>query len=414
MSALQDADPQPPTSFLSVDAESMDAAEVRRRLLANADRMLPALRAGADASEAQRTLDPQTIADFHAAGFFRMLQPRRWGGLEVHPNTFFDVQIKVASAYPSAAWVLGVVGVHNWQLALFDDRAQREVWGDDPSVLVSSSYAPTGKVEKVEGGYRISGRWSFSSGVDHCQWAFLGGFAPSPEGSPPDMRTFLVPRSDFQVEDNWHTIALRGTGSKDVVIGSAFVPEHRTHKMTDGFKCDSPGNAANDAPLYRLPFGQIFTRSVSTSAIGIARGALGFYRQVTATKVGAADGNKAALDPSAQMACARAASTVDQLELVLHRNMDAMMAHAERGERASIEQRVAWRWDSSETVGRAVTVVDELFSLCGARALFLSSPMHRFFVDIHGARAHYANRPESSGRNYGRIQLGGRTRDFFI
>jgi 3-hydroxy-9,10-secoandrosta-1,3,5(10)-triene-9,17-dione monooxygenase len=391
-----------------------NSGDTRALLLARADALLPVLRERVAASEAARTISATTIADFHAAGFFRMLQPRRWGGLEVHPNTFFDVQIKIATAHPSAAWVLGVVAVHNWQLALFDEQAQRDVWGEDDTTLVSSSYAPTGKVTAAEGGYRISGRWSFSSGVDHCRWAFLGGFAPVEAGSTPDMRTFLVPLSALQIEDNWHTIALRGTGSKDVVADDVFVPAHRTHRMTDGFKCDSPGNAVNNAPLYRLPFGQVFTRSVSTTAIGIAQGALDFYRSVTATKVGAADGNKAAADPCSQMACARAASTVDQLQLVLHRNMDAMMQHAERGERMSIDQRVAWRWDSSDAVSRAVAVVDELFSLCGARALFTSSPMHRYFVDIHGARAHYANRPESSGRNFGRLQLGGRTHDYFI
>jgi 3-hydroxy-9,10-secoandrosta-1,3,5(10)-triene-9,17-dione monooxygenase len=386
----------------------------REQLLANVAELLPTLRQRVAQSEANRCISAETIADFHDAGFFRMLQPRRWGGLEVHPSTFFDVQIQVATAHPSAAWVLGVVGVHNWQMALFDERAQEEVWGEDQRTLVSSSYAPTGKVTAAEGGFILNGRWSFSSGIDHCDWVFLGGFAPSPEGSPPDMRTYLIPRSDFEVEDNWHTIALRGTGSKDVILKDVFVPGYRTHKMSDGFRCSSPGNATNPAALYRLPFGQIFTRSVSTSAIGIAKGALSFYREVTSTKVGAADGNRAAKDPSSQMACARSSSAIDQLELVLHRDMNEMMSHAESGERMSIERRTAWRWGSSEAVSRAVSVVDELFSLCGARALFTSSPMHRYFVDVHGARAHYANRPDSSGRNFGRVQLGGRTQDYFI
>lgn len=388
--------------------------DLREKLLDNARRLLPVLAQRVAASEAARTLSSATVDDFARAGFWRMLQPKRWGGLEVHPNTFFDVQIQVATAHPSAAWVLGVVAVHNWQLALFPLEAQEDVWGDDPGVRVSSSYAPTGAVQRAEGGYRVSGRWSFSSGVDHCRWAFLGGFAPTEEGAPPDMRTFLVPLSEATIEDTWHTVALKGTGSKDVVLDDVFVPEHRTHRMSDGFRCDSPGNAVHDSPLYRLPFGQIFVRSVSTTSIGIARGALDFYRSVTQTKVGAADGNRAAKDPTAQMACARAASTVDQLELVLHRNMDTLMADASAGTRTSIEQRVAFRWDSSETVSKAVAAVDELFALCGGRALFLSSPMHRYFVDVHGARAHYANRPDASGRNFGRVQLGMRTTDYFI
>lgn len=391
-----------------------DTSDPREQLLANAEAMAPLIRKYIPDCEAHRRLSPEIIQAFHDAGFFRMLQPKRWGGLEVHPNTFFDVQIKIASIYPSAAWVLGVVAVHNWQLALFDEQAQVDVWGEDPSVLVSSSYAPTGSVKKVDGGYELSGRWSFSSGCDHCDWVFLGGFAPSPEGAPRDMRTFLVPLSQTTIDDNWHTIALKGTGSKDVVLDAVFVPEHRTHKMGDGFKCDSPGNAINTAPLYRLPFGQVFTRSVSTSAIGIAKGALEFYLDVTKTKVGAADGSRASKDPGAQLTVARAESAIDQIELVLHRDMDAMMDAAESGERMSIDQRVAWRWNSSEAVSKSVEAVDSLFSLCGARALFTNSPMHRYFTDIHGARAHYANRPEGSGRNLGRVRLGHRTQDFFI
>lgn len=391
-----------------------DAASIRAALLANAATLLPVLRARIAQAEAERKIPAETIADFHRAGFFRMLQPKRFGGFEVHPNTFFEVQIQVATACPSTAWVLGVVAVHNWQLALFPDAAQQDVWGADPTVLLSSSYAPTGQATAVEGGFRLNGRWSFNSGGDHCGWAFLGAFAPVPEGQPPDMRTFLVPRQDYRIEDNWFTFALKGTGSKDVVLDNVFVPTHRTHKMTDGFLCNSPGNAVNPAPLYRLPFGQIFVRSVSTTSIGIATGALAFYREVTATKVGAADGNKAAMDPASQEACARAASTLDQIQLVLHRNFQVMMEMAERGEKIPVDQRVAWRWDSSETVSRCTELVDELFGLCGARALFLNSPMHRFFLDIHGARAHYANRPEASSRNYGRVLLGMRSTDYFL
>jgi len=134
-----------------------------------------------------------------------MLQPSRWGALEVDPKTFFDVRMTVASACPSSAWVLGVVAVHAWQLELFPPEAPDEVWGNDPSTLVSSSYAPTGKVTRTDGGYRIFGRWSFSSGCDHCKWVFLGGFVASEtEGKPPEMRTFLVARADYAIDDTWH------------------------------------------------------------------------------------------------------------------------------------------------------------------------------------------------------------------
>ena len=374
----------------------------------------PALRERIEQTAEGRQLTKETVADLLDGGFLRMLQPKRFGGHEADPWDLFQVQMAIAEVCPSTAWVFGVVGVHAWQLALFPDEAQQEVWGDDPRTLISSSYAPTAKVERVEGGFRISGRWSFSSGCDHCDWVFLGGFAPVEPGSPPDMRTFLVPRADYTIDDNWHVMGLKGTGSKDVVMEGAFVPEHRTHKMSDGFRCQSPGNETNTAPLYRIPFGQIFVRSVSTASIGMARGALEFYREVTQPRVGAADGSRAAENPVAMENCARAASTIDQLELILRRNFDEMMDAAERGERVDIERRVAWRWHSSEVVSRCVEVIDDMFTACGGRAIFLSSPMHRFFVDVHGARAHYANRTDSASQNYGRVLLGGKTRDFFL
>lgn len=394
---------------------SCQRTEVEERLIEAAQAMVPILKERGKKTDGLRRVCDETIADFQAAGFFRMLQPKRWGGFEVHPNTFFEVQTIVASACPSSAWVLGVVTVHGWQLGLFEDRAQQDVWGDDSSVLISSSYAPTGKVKRVEGGFEISGRWSFSSGCDHCDWVFLGGFAPTDaDAKGPDMRTFLLPKSDYTIDDNWHVCGLKGTGSKDIVVDGAFVPEHRTHRLIDGFKQDSPGNELNTSPLFRLPFGQIFVRSVSTSAIGIAAGALDFYREVTSTRIAASDQSKVAEDPVAQMNCARAASTIDEAKLVLHRNFHVMMDYCERGEKIPLEERIRFRWDSAHVVEKCVEAVDGLFTACGGRAIFLDSPMQRYFNDVHAARAHYANRPEASGRNLGRTMLGMKNQDFFI
>ncbi len=305
----------------------------------------------------------------------------------------------IAAACPSSAWVLGVVGVHAWQLALFPEQAQADVWGDDPRTLISSSYAPTGKIARQEGGYRVSGRWSFSSGCDHCRWVFLGGMVPPEgEGKPPEMRTFLLPRSDYRIDDNWHVAGLKGTGSKDVVVEDAFVPEHRTHRLVDGFKRRSPGNEVNPAPLYRLPFGQVFVRSVSTSA----------------KRIGAGDGSKVAEEAAAQLVCANAAATIDEVRLVLHRNMDEMMTLTRAGEDIPLERRVAFRHDSSRAVVRCAAAVDDLFTQSGGRAIFRESPMLRWFLDVHAARAHYANNPDKPGRNFGGVLLGLKNQDFFL
>ena len=166
-------------------------------LVARARAMIPMLKARAAKCVADRDVSVETMREFHEAGFFRILQPKRWGGYEMHPNVFFEVQKALAEGCMSTGWMYGVVGCHPYELALFHDQAQQEVWGEDTSVLASSSYQPVGKVTRVEGGFRLSGRWGFSTGSVHCDWVCLGSIVPpAAEGEAPDMRTFLLPRSD--------------------------------------------------------------------------------------------------------------------------------------------------------------------------------------------------------------------------
>lgn len=390
------------------------AVPTAAELLARARALVPVLREREAAALAARQVPAETVADFQEAGFFQILQPRRWGGFELSPQVFYDVQIEVARGCPSSAWILGVIAVHNWQLAVFDPRAQEEVWGEDPRTLISSSYMPVGRVAPVEGGYRLSGRWGFSSGSAHCDWVFVGAFVPTPEGQPPDMRTCLVPRADYTIDDVWHTTGLRATGSNDIVMDEVFVPEHRTHRFADGFRCDNPGNAVNPGPLYRLPFGQIFVRSVSTPAIGMAVGALEAFVEDNVARVSRATGAQVKDNPRAQRVAAEASAAIDGCRLVLERNVREMLERAERGERIPVEDRVRYRYDSTHAVLQCVAVVDALHAASGGRAIFDSSRINRYFLDIHACRAHYANNPDAPVGNLGRVMFGQRNTDYFL
>jgi 3-hydroxy-9,10-secoandrosta-1,3,5(10)-triene-9,17-dione monooxygenase len=203
--------------------------------------LLPVLRERAADAEKLRRLPDETFADFQQAGLFRALQPRRYGGYELDPAPFYQAVMEVGAVCGSSAWILGVIGVHNWHIAIFPPQAQEDVWGKDTGIQLSTSLAPTGTVQRVDGGFRLSGRWSFSSGCDFCQWAVLGGLAPSAElGQLPDARVFLVPRIDYAIDDNWRVMGLCATGSKDIVVDDAFVPEYRTHSYQDAFRLKSP------------------------------------------------------------------------------------------------------------------------------------------------------------------------------
>jgi len=369
--------------------------------------LLPALRERAPHIEHLRRLPDETLKEFQEAGLFRALQPRRYGGYELDPGVFFQAGIDIGTVCGSSAWILTVVGVHNWQLALFPPQAQEDVWHEDSSVQISSALAPTGTVEGVDGGFRLRGRWSFSSGCDFCQWVVLGGIVPpTQEGEPPDLRSFLVPRRDYTIDDNWHVIGLCGTGSKDIVVEDAFVPEYRTHSYLDAFYLRNPGAAVNDAPLYRLPFGVVFPYALVAPAVGVALGALHAFRDHTRARVSPRDKSMVAEDPFVQFRLADAAADVDAARHRLLQNFAEMMRLARAGQEIPLESRARYRWDAAKATTWCVQALDRLFEASGGRAIFLHNPLQRAWRDVHAIRAHAGNNPDRAAMIFGRSEFG--------
>jgi 3-hydroxy-9,10-secoandrosta-1,3,5(10)-triene-9,17-dione monooxygenase len=376
--------------------------------------LLPALRERAQETEDLRRIPDETIKGLQDAGFFQLLQPARYGGLEASPVDFYRGVRLVASACGSTGWVSSVLGVHPWQLALYDDRAQQEVWGDDPATLISSSYAPMGRATPVDGGFAFTGRWSFSSGCDHAQWVFLGGLVIGEEGSPVDFRTFLLPRADYEIEDVWDTIGLRGTGSNDVIVTEVFVPEYRTLSFMDTGRCAGPGQAVNDGPLYRLPFATVFSSSISTPILGMAQGAYQAYVDWTKQRVRASTGTKAADDSFNQIRIADAAAQLDAAVAAIDRNVTEELAFAERGEKIPMALRVRARRDQVNATAAGIAAVDRLFESAGGRALRSGTPIQRFWRDAHAGRVHAINDPEKVRVMYGQFELGLKIQDAWL
>src|SRR5262249_9462398 len=202
----------------------------------------------------------------------------------------------------------------------------------DPGTRMSSSYAPTGQAETADGGHRLTGRWSFSSGCDHATWVLLGGIVPDADGNPADFRTFLLPASDYEIDDVWDTVGLRGTGSNDVIVDGAFVPGYRSLSFNDVFRCVCPGQEANPAPLYRLPYGSLFSYAITTPIIGMATGAYEAHVAYQRERVRASYvGQKAAEDPHAQVRVAEAAAGPDSAWPGPEANTGDVMGHARPG-----------------------------------------------------------------------------------
>ena len=270
-----------------------------------------------------RRLPDETIKDFKDLGFFKILQPIRWGGYEMDPIVFYKVTGIIAEACMTSAWVFSVVAVHNWQISVYDEQAQQDVWGEDNTILISSSYAPKG-IAKADGdGFRVSGEWDWSSGSDHCDW-FFGGAVLDPSVGFESFVTLLIPREDYEIIDNWHVYGLKGTGSKRIKVNDAFVPNYRIHYLKDAFVSKSPGNKTNPGPLYKLPFGQVFTHSVAIPSLGAYKGALESFVDGAKSRI-SSFGVEAKSNPVTSALIAEATLEIDQMWNTLEANFKVMM-----------------------------------------------------------------------------------------
>jgi 3-hydroxy-9,10-secoandrosta-1,3,5(10)-triene-9,17-dione monooxygenase len=369
--------------------------------------LLPTLRERAQEAEDARVISSDSIKSLEGTGLFRLLQPAAFGGFEADPLTFYTAVRLVASACGSTGWVSAVLGVHPWHVGLFPPQAQQEVWGTDSATRISSSYAPTGKARVVDGGHQVSGRWSFSSGCDHASWVLLGQIVTDPENRPIDFRTFLLPRADYVIEDVWDTVGLRGTGSNDIVVSDVFVPEHRSLSFTDVSRLVCPGQELNPAPLYKLPYGSVFSYSITTPIIGMATGAYEAHVAYTRGRVRVAYvGQKAAQDPFAQVRVAEAAAEIDSAWTALERNMTELMGCVRSGQPIPVDLRLRVRRDQVRGTGQAILAVDRLFENSGGRALKSGTPIQRFWRDAHAGRVHAINDPERALSMYGGGEFG--------
>ncbi len=378
-------------------AEGSQGAPTADELIDRARAMIPVLKGRAKQCVRDRNVPAETIAELRAAGFFRILQPRRWGGYEMHPNVFFEVQKALAEGCMSTGWMFGVVGCHPYEIALFHDQAQEEVWGNDADMLVSSTYQPVGKVTHVEGGFRLSGRWGFSTGSTHCGWVLLGAMCPpKAEGDGPEMRTFLLPRSDYAIdEDAWHVFGLQGTGSHDIIVDDVFVPDYRTHRSIDGFLCKNPGQEVNTGPLYSLPWAQVFVRSVSTAAFGGAQAAINAGMAIMQDRVSTNTGKASKQDPILHAALARAIAEKGEMETTLRLTFEDLMGYAERGEEIPLDKRAFLAYQSSTVVRRLAGLIDDIVRQLGGRAIYMTSDIIQPWLDLNAGRAHVANDPNN-------------------
>jgi alkylation response protein AidB-like acyl-CoA dehydrogenase len=378
----------------SVRETSVTREELRRRTF----ELLPVLQARAARAEQLRQIPPETVQDLVSSGLIRLGNPQRYGGLGVEYDAAFDVSWELGRACGSTAWCYSLWTVHNWWVGHFPAPAQEEFFASGPDTLASSALNPTrGQAEPVAGGLRVSGHWSFSSGCDAASWAMLA--VPGPNR----LIWTLLPRSDYAIRDTWFTSGMRGTGSKDIVVRDAFVPEHRTLDPSRAGDGEWTGWELHRRLSYRLPLRCMTGWDLVAPLIGIAQGAVDAF---TDRLRGTSGPGRTADSALVQVRLAEASVEVDAARELHRRAIRKMLEKAERGEEFTPLERARYRRDKTFAAKLCVQAVNRLFEASGGGAIFESEAIQRCHRDAHAASHHQGLSWDAAAEDFGRQSLG--------
>src|SRR5215831_19429063 len=375
-------------------------------LLSRARELVPTFRKRAAEAEKLRRIPPESIEDLRKAGLLRTLQPSVLGGYELPLDEAVLITATVAEGCGSTGWVQGIYTDHCATLGMFDGQAQKDVWGASPDSLISSGFQPVGKAVRAEGGYRLSGRWPFSSGCDHADWALVRSFVPAAvDTEPAELHMFLVPKTDYTIIDNWHVMGMGATGSKDFELkGEVFVPAYRALSDEALRNGTGPGSRFNGGALYRLPRHATVPFSLAAPLIGIAERALQVF--VAGLRERSSGERRVPQEGAIHMRVATSAAEIDAARALMLRDCREAMDITQQGGNLSIEQRARNRRDIAYVALQCTRALDRVFAAAGARSIFLDVEAQRLLRDIHAAGQHMALNWDVWGSSYGRFMCG--------
>lgn len=359
--------------------------------------------------ETDRRVSSETIARMRKAGLFQIMKPAVYGGYEYGFDALVRVVAAVAAGCCSTGWVFSLGIVHQWLVAAFPRQAQDEYFSD-PDAIAFGSYPPLGKVVAADGGYLLSGVWSFTSGCDHAQWLVLGGVIPSKGDAPPKPAFFLLPISEVRLDDNWHTMGLAGTGSKNSIVADAFVPGHRVVAVSDLLAGTTPGAKVHTNPLYRQSMLSALPFALVAPLLGAAEGALADFvdmAKVRATRGAVTGGdNRMAEFATVQARVAEATGSIEAARLLTLQALENALAAAFAGQQSELDLRLRNRLSQSFSARLVVQAIDALFQAAGGQGIFTAKPIQRAWRDIHAGAVHVSLTWDAVSTMYGQYALG--------
>ena len=374
-------------------------------LIERARALVPLIAERARATEAARRVPTETIADYQRTGILRALQPRRFGGAQASFHVFSSIVEILAEGCAASAWVYAVLGEHQWIVACMPERAQDDVWGANPEAVASSSLAPRNFGIPVDGGWRVSGKFPFSSGCDHAHWAILGVRAPDAAGNKPT-RYMLVPMSEIEISDDWHVLGLRGTGSKTLVLNDFFVPAYRTVLLKDLLDGTTPGALVlPDYPLLRAPRGFLVPFSLPPVMFSLARRALEIVPISLRSRLSRGTQDLGGSEV-VQMQLSEAGAEIDLGCLIMRTRRDESMALLDSGQTVTVEHGMRNRRDVAFAADLIRKGVERLVELSGSRIVHNDDPLQPILRDVQTIATHAVVLRQLNYVPYGRAMLG--------
>ena len=367
--------------------------------------IVPLLRERAQKCEDARGLLPENEKLLHETGLFRYHQPRRFGGMELPFIAVVDIVAELARGCPSTAWNVGNLGCHHWILAYYEPETQHEIWDANPDVLIASSIAlAAGRGRRTEGGFIVSGKWPFSSGVDNSDWNMLA-VTIYENDAPVDWRLCVVPKSDYKVLDTWYAMGMVGTGSKDIEVKEVFVPGHRALPLQ---RCrgglEHPGAKLNDGALFHVPIVASAGHPLSATALGTAEGAYEHVSNAFKTRMGTYTGAKVSDFQAVQVKLAKARCLIDAARCLMRESALVFQDNPS----LEIEAKLRLRAQNAFAVSQAREAVETLWSFYGANAIYTRDPLQRYLRDVQAASQHFSFNFDIAGAAFGNVELGGK------
>ncbi|WP_051792658.1 acyl-CoA dehydrogenase family protein [Amycolatopsis jejuensis] len=375
-------------------------------LVARATGLAPLIKEHAAAGERDRRVAEEVIRALAGAGLFKLATPKRYGGYETSARTLVEVSAAVAEADGGTSWVLTLINGSAWLVSLFPERAQDEVFGADPDALVSGVISPTAQTVKVDGGWRVTGKWYYNSGSWHATWAVLGVPVTDETGTVVDQGSVLIPRHEMELEDTWFVAGMRSSGSNCLIADDVFVPEHRMLRMPAALEGDYP-TEHHDEVLYRAALMPLLSLVLAAPQLGMGRAALDFVLSKAGKRPISYTFYETQQDSVGfQLQVAEAAQLIDTAYLHAFRAADAIDDFARRGDYPGFLERARTRADVGHIADSITRAIDILVSAHGAGAFAEVNPLQRIWRDSATAARHAIVSPRVSQEIYGKALLG--------